>query len=397
MKSKKIDKFTIIAACVAFIIGSFVFTNLSTLNPDTDLYLHIEGIDTDLGVTTRSMSDGLAESDWSPDPSLVRVDPDKEGKQHFKIIGLVTLGLDIDRSMCGQPDIIVTVTNPRGPKPEIVGDPTDFTAPSGEQFKLYKTTFWVTLKTDADFYSADDVIAEIPTNDVGLRSLTSWTSDPPVGGPWEGNAYIEYGVRHIEGAFIYEALINQDPRVGIVTKDGLDTSLSLTAPAIQAQAHAQIAKMEAVSFYDSIEGNRVTDFVGVRTSRGILSLGGKLGVGADPQWEEHILMPDEFTGYNFFNVGIVYQVAVVVAVPYEHTVDLDGNPLDPTKVLTGSTESEDVGDPRYYDPFVEDKESEDIFEMISELLDKFFLIVIGIVCIAVIAVAYKFFSIVFRK
>ncbi len=410
MKTKKIDKFTIIAACVAFIIGSFVFTNLSTL-PVANLHLHIEGIDTDLGVTTRSMSSGLAESDWSPNPSYVRVDPDLEGTTVFTetdtsgLLPTLFWGHDFtedyeeNNDYTGQPDIIVTTTNPRGPNIGIVGDPTDFTAPNGEKFKLYKTIFYVTLKTDADAESMDSVYAEVAFQGSeyigGL--LGSWF-DPPVGSVWEGNVYIEYSVTDVKGAFIYEARLNQDPKVGIITEGRIDTSLSLTAPSIQAQAHAHYEKAGAIAFYDSIDGNQVTDFVVKRTPRGILPIGGKLGVGADPKTENYLQFFDKFTGWNLFNVAIKYQIAVVVAVPYEQTVDSDGKPIDPTKVLPGSTEAGPMGDPRYYDLVVEDEKSLlDLFkdldlEGLAGALDKAFIIIIGVISIILIALTYKFFN-----
>lgn len=390
-----VDRRQLIAFGIAFMVGSAIFHwGMSSL-PMGNIHLRIAGIDTDLGITTINEQDGLAEASWPPNPTKLRVDPDLAGEEIFTLqIGIDKFTAPLDRAVCGKPDIIVTITNPRGPEPEIVGEPLDFTAPSGEQFKLYKTTFWVILRTDADIYAANNVIGEISYQVQGQLGITGIQISPPFGGAWEGDAYVEYSVTNVLGAFIYEARINRDPTVGIITYEVIDPSLSLDAPAVPGVAHAHYQSMGAVSFYDSIDGNVVTDFVALRTPRGILPLGGKLAVGADPIMEGKTFGYD-FTGWNIFNTAIKYQVAIVVAVPLEFTLDEEGNPKSGEDVLPGSTEYDPMGDPIDYDTYVNDTLSSwDKFKSaipklipdVGGFLDAIFLIILAVISLVVIIV-----------
>lgn len=369
----------------------------SSLSPTADLFLSIEGIDTDLGITTREQRAGLAEASWGPNPTKIRVDPDLAGDEIFTTtLGTTTLQEPLSRAVCKKPDIIVTFTLP---KPVIKGDPISHTTPNGEQFQLYKTVFEVVLKTDADLYSRNSAIGEISWTLQGQIGLMGVDVSPPFGDVWEGDVYLEYDLRNHPQGFIYETYVNTDPRVGTINEDGIYTNIDLEAPAIPPIAHAHQESQSALSFYKSIGGPEITDFEEERTARGIIPIGGKLGVGADPIIEEHTWpMHDRFKGWNLYNTAIKYQIVVVVAIPYEDTVDENGNKLDPNEILNGSTHEDELGDTRYFNPDVADKKSGfgDLFDgfNLADLNTTFQLFFIALIVIAVIGAAFYVLTII---
>lgn len=398
-----LEKRHIVAFGVAFIIGASVFSYMgSVLSPTADLFLTIEGIDTDLGVTTIADKNKLAEASWWNNPSKIRVDPDRKGDEIFTTrLGDTTITDPLSRDVCLQPDIIVTITEPQ---PVIKGDPKDHTTPKGERFKLYKTIFEVVLKTDADLYAGNAVIGEIAYQVEGQIGFIGVQVSPPFGAVWEGDAYVEYELRNHPEGFIYEAYINKDPRVGAINEDGIYTNLNLEAPAIKPIADAHQESQSALSFYDKLEGNEVTDFMNVRTPRGIIPLGGKLGVGADPIMEKHTWPKhDQFKGWNIYNVAIKYQVAVWVALPIEETIDADGNELDPEEVLDGSKHEEEMGDPPYFQPNVADKESglDEFFrkaeDNLAEINKTIQLAILAVIVIGVSIIGFYVFMWVFPR
>jgi len=387
-----VDRRKIIAFGIAFILGTYVFMwGGQVINPETDLILFVAGIDTDLGATTYDQKGQLAEASWYGTPSTIRVDPDLAGETDYvlEMTGFLPIFLPeghlvVSHSKSGQPDIIVTITEPQA---VLVEDPKDFTTPAGEPFKLYKTIFWVTIKTDADSH-ADTVVAEIATRpDLDLTFL-GFTVEPPVGEVWEGNVFIEYALRHHPDGFIYEVYIDEDPLSEFTRKDLRGTDPNLYAGDVPAIAYPYIESQGAVAFYDAIEGNEIKDFESVRTTRGILPLGAKLGVGANAIIEERFLRPDLFEGWNLLNVYVQYQVAVWVAIPLEDTVDEEGNPQDPDEVISGSQHEDEMGLPQEFRPEVKDREFEwpDLFPEIPEWL-KF--MIFGLLVVVVIAVILK--------
>ena len=391
----------LLAFVLAFIIGAQVFGFLgSVLSPTADLFLSIEGIDTDLGITTREQKDQLAEASWGPNPTYIRVDPDPIGEEIFTTqLGFDTRQDPLSRAVCRQPDIIVTFTLP---KPVVKGDPIPHTTPTGEQYQLYKTVFEVVLKTDADLYSQNSAIGEIAYLVEGQIAGMGVSVTPPFGAVWEGEAYVEYELKNHPNGFIYEAYINKDPRVGAINKDGIYTNMDLEAPAISPIAHAHQESQSALSFYDSIGGNEITDFNAIRTSRGIIPLGGKLGVGADPIIEKHTWpLHDEFKGWNVYNTAIKYQIAVIVAIPEVDTVDENGLPLDPDEILDGSTHEDEIGDPRYFNPDVADAASglDKLFSGVGSAFgtvnDTIRLLLIAVIVIAVVFILFYVFAALF--
>ncbi|MFQ5821537.1 MAG: hypothetical protein ACE5I5_16260, partial [Candidatus Heimdallarchaeota archaeon] len=307
-----VERKEILAFGIAFIIGTIIFTSgLQAITPETDLILFVAGIDTDLGATTYERRGQLAEASWYSTPTTIRVDPDLAGNTNFMLrtSGAIhkTINMEVSNSKCGQPDIIVTITEPQA---VIVQDPKDFTTPAGEKFKLYKTIFWVTIKTSADAH-ADTVVAEIAQSpQFSYENLGYSIVDPPVGEDWEGNVFVEYGIHHHPKAFIYEVYIDEDPFSDFTNKDLRGSDPNLYASDIPPVAYPYIESQGAVAFYDAIEGNQIKDFEAVRTPRGILPLGAKLGVGANAITEERWLRSDLFKGWNLLNVYVQYQVAI---------------------------------------------------------------------------------------
>lgn len=357
-----VEQRKIFAGVIAFLLGASLFTLMrAEISPVSDLHVRLVGIDTDLGVTSsRAEAGGLAErNSWTQ--TQIWVDPDLDGEEMFTIqIGADDFSGGIDRAVCGQPDIIATLTEPV----PIVHTNVKTIKHQGQTYELHKTTWEIMLKTLADVDSANVGVGEINYKVIGQIGLTGLQITPPFGDDWEGNVYVEYEVTNIPGAFIYEVYINKDPRVGVISGDGIDQNLVLYAGDVPAEAAASYETMDAISFYDSIDGQQISDFKNAMTNRGVMLLGGKLSVGADAIMEEHTWpLHDEFKGWNLYNTAIQYQIATVIAIPVEegtnNIVDPDtGEPTgETTDDIEGSQREEEQGDPQYYRTNVKDTKS----------------------------------------
>lgn len=372
------DKRQLIGFVIAIVIGLTLTGGLwSEISPAADLKLSLVGIDTDLGPIDSSRVGGLAETtSWTG--TQIWIDPDVKGDTTFTLQtgGLARLvfsetSVDIPNAKSGKPDIIATITEPVPiihPDSVILSLKTDKTEfdYQGQHYELLKTTFEVMLKTMGDSY-ADSLYAEIAQRTQERALLSEIIITPPVGDVWKGNVYLQYTIQNHPGAFIYEVYINKKPKVGRITVDELDTTLSLQASAIPAVALASYEQYSAVAFFDSFNGRELQDVGTVLTNTGVMALGGTLGVGADPIIEEHTVLADEFKGWNMYDVAIQYQIAVIIALPVvvengESTGELinpdTGLPTgDTIEDILGSQREGEQGDASYYRTEVEDTEA----------------------------------------